>query len=130
MPTARLYNHDRPHEALELAVPAARYRLSTRCFPAHLPSAEYDQCELVRSVKSKGEITFLNRFYYVGRAFTGLSVALRPTATDGVYRLCYAAFTLGLIDCSKPSDLPKGHYHSVDPFPPNVLPSSRDTCYP
>jgi transposase InsO family protein len=126
----RLYNHDRPHEALDLAVPASRYQPSPRPMPAHLPVAEYDQDELVRPVKSKGEITFLNRFYYIGRAFSGLNIALRPTATDGVYRLCYAAFTLGLIDCSLPSDLPKGHYHPLLPPTSNVLPSSRDTCYP
>ena len=118
----RLYNHDRPHEALDLAVPASRYQPSTRAMPAHLPVAEYDHDELVRPVKSKGEITFRNRFYYVGRAFAGLYVALRPTATDGVYRLCYAAFTLGIIDCSAPSELPKGHYHLLLPPIPNVLP--------
>ncbi len=126
----RLYNHDRPHEALGLAVPASRYRPSARALPEHLPVAEYDLGELIRPVKSKGEITFRNRFYYVGRAFAGLHVVLRPTASDGVYRLCYASFTLGLIDCSKPSDLPKGHYHPIDPYASNVLPSSRDTCYP
>ena len=116
----RLYNHDRPHEALDLAVPASRYRPSTRAMPAQLPVAEYDQEELVRPVKSKGEITFRNRFYYVGQAFAGLYVALRPTATDGVYRLCYAAFTLGLIHCSLPSTLPKGHYHRLLPPSTNV----------
>ncbi|MFH1500071.1 MAG: IS481 family transposase [Verrucomicrobiota bacterium] len=112
----RLYNHDRPHEALDLAVPASRYRPSPRPLPTRLPIAEYEPGELVRPVKSKGEITFRNRFYYVGRAFAGLPVALRPTATDGVYRICYAAFTLGLIDCSIPSDLPKGHYHPINPY--------------
>jgi hypothetical protein len=34
---------------------------------------EYDQDELVRPVKSKGEITFLNRFYYIGQAFADLA---------------------------------------------------------
>lgn len=119
----RLYNHDRPHEALDLSVPASRYHPSTRAMPAHLPVAEYDQDELIRRVKSKGEITFLNRFYYIGQAFAGLDLALRPTATDGVYRVCYTAFTLGLIDSSLPSDLPKGHYHRLLPYPSNVLPS-------
>src|SRR5690606_18934723 len=78
----RLYNHDRPHEALELAVPASRYRPSPRPWPSRLPVAEYAPGELVCRVKSKGEITFRNRFYYVGRAFAGLPVALRPTAQD------------------------------------------------
>ena len=109
----RLYNHDRPHEALNLAVPASRYRPSARTLPRVLPSVEYGAHELVRPVKNKGEITFRSRFYYVGRAFAGLPVALRPTATDGVYRVCLAAFTLGLLDAASPSDRPKGHYHPL-----------------
>jgi transposase InsO family protein len=119
----RLYNHDRPHDALNLSVPASRYRPSPRPLPQRLPVAEYEPGELVRPVKSKGEITFKNRFYYVGRAFAGLPVVLRPTSTDGVYRLCYAAFTLGLIDTAMPSDLPKGHYHPLSPYPSKLSPS-------
>ena len=111
----RLYNHDRPHEALDLATPASRYQPSTRTLPQRLPEPEYEPGLCVRTVKSKGEITFKNRFYYVGRAFTGLRLVLRPTATDGLFRLCYAAFTLGLIDSSKPSDLPRGNYHPLHP---------------
>jgi transposase InsO family protein len=115
-----LYNHDRPHEALGLAVPASRYRPSLRTFPSTLPAIEYSTDELVRSVKSKGEITFRNRFYYVGRAFAGLPLALRPTATDGCYRVCFAAFTLGLIDCSQPSNFPRSHYYPLRPDSPKV----------
>jgi len=118
----RLYNHDRPHEALALKVPASHYRPSGRTMPSHLPVAEYASGELVRLVKSKGEITFRNRFFYVGRAFATLPVALRPTAQDGLFRLCYASFTLGLIDCRSPSSLPKGHYHPLAPHSKNVLP--------
>src|SRR5207244_3740267 len=102
--------------ALDLAVPAARYRASARSLPARVPEAEYAAGELVRPVKSKGEITFRNRFYYIGRAFAGLHVALRPTATDGNYRVCYAAFPLGLVDLTTPTTRPKGHYHPLEPL--------------
>jgi transposase InsO family protein len=111
----RLYNYDRPHEALDLAVPATRYRASARALPQQLPPVEYAAHELVRPVKSKGEITFRSRFYYIGQAFAGLPLALRPTATDGVYRVCLAAFTLGLIDCAKRTAQPKGNYHPLLP---------------
>jgi transposase InsO family protein len=116
----RLYNHDRPHEALDLAVPATRYRPSTRALPSSLPPIEYDAQEVVRPVKSKGEITFANRFYYIGRAFAGLPVALRPTARDGFYRICLAAIPLGLIDCTAPTDRPKGNYHALLPLTSKV----------
>ncbi|MFT3870550.1 MAG: IS481 family transposase [Nibricoccus sp.] len=108
-----LYNYDRPHEALDLAVPASRYRPSSRRMPARLPIAQYEASELVHLVKSKGEITFQNRFFFIGQAFIGLPVALRPCAAHGIYRVCYAAFTLGLIDLSKPTNLPKGCYHPL-----------------
>jgi transposase InsO family protein len=111
----RLYNHDRPHEALGLDVPASRYQPSVRPLPARLPLATYEPGVAVRPVKSKGEITFHSRFYYVGRAFTGLPVALRPTASDGEYRVCYAAFTLGRIDLHALNDRPKGHYFLLLP---------------
>ena len=116
----RLYNYDRPHEALDLAVPATRYRPSARTLPLALPAVEYGAHELVRPVKGKGEITFRNRFYYVGQAFAGLCVALRPSATDGVYRVCFAAFSLGLIDCTQPADRPKGHYYPLQPMSQKV----------
>ncbi len=116
----RLYNHDRPHDALDLAVPASRYRPSARPMPSRLPLAQYDCGELVRVVKSKGEITFRNRFFYVGRAFIGLPLALRPTSTDGQYRLCYAAITLGIVDCLSSSQRPRGHYHPITPYLPKV----------
>jgi transposase InsO family protein len=112
----QLYNHERPHEALGLAVPAKRYRPSARAFPQVVPLAEYPAGECVRAVKAKGEITFANRCYYIGRAFAGLPLALRPHQRDGVYRVCYAAFPLGLIDLTRRPDKPKGHYHPLLPL--------------
>jgi hypothetical protein len=98
----RLSNHDRPHQALDLATPASRYPPSP---PGTLPERplepEYELGLCVRTVKSKGELPFKNRFYYVSRTFTGLPLVLRPTATDGLFQLCYAAFTLGLIGSTK-----------------------------
>jgi transposase InsO family protein len=119
----RLYNHERPHQALALAVPASRYRPSPRSLPAHLPFPEYDLGELVRTVKTKGEITFLNRSFYVGQAFIGLPLALRPMASSGIYRFCFSSFSLGLIDLSSPSPLPMGHYHPLFPLDKNCYPS-------
>ena len=115
------YNHDRPHDSLNLDCPAQHYHPSTRAMPSALPRAEYDSSDLVRRVKSKGEITVRNRFFYVGSAFYGLDVALRPTATDGILRVYYAAFPLGLIDCKTPTRLPKGSYHPLvaDPLDAN-----------
>jgi transposase InsO family protein len=113
-----LYNHDRPHEALSLAVPAARYQPSARSLPAQLPKIEYEPGALVRRVKSKGEITFANRFYCIGEAFHGHELALRPTAKDGVYRVCFGSIPLGAIDLTAPNDRPKGNYFPLFSYQP------------
>ena len=118
----QLYNHDRPHEALQLDVPAKHYRPSPRNLPAHLPIAEYASDELVRTVKQKGEITFRNRFVYVGEAFAGLPVAIRPHSHPDHYRVCYAAFTLGLIDLQREKTIPKGNYHPLIANDPKCYP--------
>jgi transposase InsO family protein len=107
------YNHHRPHEALGMLTPASRYQPSLRSFPEPLPNLDYDERELVRTVKSKGEITLANRFFYIGRAFRGLPLALRPTSNDGLHRVCLAAITVGFIDCNHPVDRPKGNYYPM-----------------
>jgi len=98
----RIYNHDRPHEALELAVPASRYCPSKRTVPPLLLPILYDSSTIVRRVKSKGEITFRNRFFYIGKAFYGFAIALHPSVTDGLYRVAFGAITIGQIDLRVP----------------------------
>jgi hypothetical protein len=61
-----------------LAVPTTRYQCSQRPLPARLPASAYAPGELTHTVKSKGDIPFKNRFYYIGRAFIGHTLALRP----------------------------------------------------
>lgn len=85
-----VYNEERPHEALELDVPASRYRVSRRAFPASLPSAEYDEGVEVRAVDSAGRISFRGCRFRVGKAFSGDRVGLVPADDDGVGRVFYA----------------------------------------
>lgn len=109
----RLYHCDRPHQALGDAVPASRYRVSPRAWRA----AESDFCSgpgtIVRQVKTKGEITFSNRFFYLGQAFAGHQIALEPTAQAGVYAVRFHPYAIGQIDLSTPASKPKGHYYPM-----------------
>jgi transposase InsO family protein len=116
----QLYNHDRPHDSLGLAVPADLYRPSSRSLPRQLLPIEYAQGSLTRRVKSKGEITFQNRFFYIARAFIGFDVALRPTATQGLFRVAFAAIPIGSIDLNQPNDRPKGICFSMIPYSQKV----------
>jgi transposase InsO family protein len=94
-----IYNHDRPHEALDQEVPASRYRPSTRSMPERLPQVEYDEREIVRSVPTtKDYISFKARHWKVPQAFRGERVAIRPLSTDGQYGIFFAAHQIAKID--------------------------------
>lgn len=80
-----VYNHERPHEALNLAVPASRYRPSPRAFPEIIAPYDYAPADHVRRVQDKGLVYFLGKTLTVAKAFKGKAIALRPTANDGVF---------------------------------------------
>ena len=92
------YNHERPHEALDMATPAERYRPSPRSFPEVLPAVEYAPSDQVRKVDSDGFISFKNRPWRIGKAFCGQPVALRPTAVDGVFSVHYCSHEIATLD--------------------------------
>ena len=59
-----MYNHERPHAALDLQMPANRYRPSLRAMPDRLPEVEYDEHEIVRTVPgTKDYIRFKGRLW-------------------------------------------------------------------
>lgn len=99
------YNLQRPHQALQLAVPASRYQPSERVFPAQLPQIEYLAEDQVRLVRTKGEVKFKGKLYYVGQAFGGLPVAFRPTNQDGHFDLFFSWKKIGWLDLHDPLTL-------------------------
>lgn len=80
-----IYNHERPHEALDFKTPIERYKASKRSFPETLPSIEYDSSDIIRKVCQRGCVSFKNKQFRVGKPFRGHSVAIRYTTTDGVF---------------------------------------------
>jgi len=94
----RVYNHERPHEALNLQTPASRYCPSLRSYPEGLPAISYPDSELIRKVGPAGYISYCGDRYQVGRAFTGDPVALRPTETDGVLEVFFCRHRVAKID--------------------------------
>jgi hypothetical protein len=93
----QVYNHERPHEALDLAVPATRYQPSPRALPATLPEASYPTGALVRRVRDGGRICFQGRRFRVGQAFDGLPVALTPVE-DGQYVVSFCEQEIARLD--------------------------------
>jgi transposase InsO family protein len=94
----RIYNSVRPHEALDLAVPASRYVPSARAFPEILAPVEYGPDDQVRKVCHEGRISYHGRTGKVGQAFAGEKVAVRPADTDGMMNVFYCHQQVAEID--------------------------------
>jgi transposase InsO family protein len=93
-----IYNTERPHEAIGMAVPASRYQVSSRRFPETLPEPEYRPDDLVRKVQKNGDLHFKGRILDLPKALVGQRVGLRPTLTDGVWEIIFAAHRIAQVD--------------------------------
>jgi len=96
-----VYNYERPHEGIGMAVPGDRYTPSTRPYPEVLPPIEYAPGDHVRKVQDKGRISFRGRSFRVGRGFIGEPVALRATAHDGIWEVYYCAQRVARLDLTE-----------------------------
>lgn len=74
------YNHHRPHEALGQQMPARGYQPSPRSWPSPLPALSYPPTWSLRRVRPHGEIKWQGRLRFVGRAFVGQTLGLKPSA--------------------------------------------------
>jgi transposase InsO family protein len=93
-----IYNHQRPHQAIDLATPGERYRPSCRSFSQTLPPIEYGPDDLVRKADKEGDISFKNRRIRLGKPFRGEPIALRPTTQDGVFSIHFCTHQIGTVD--------------------------------
>ena len=84
-----IYNFERPHEGIGMAVPADRYQPSSRSFPDPLPPINYPDHYQVRKVQQNGILHFQGHELRVPKVLIGEPVALRPTTTDGTWTLLY-----------------------------------------
>lgn len=77
-----IYNEERPHEALDMRVPAELYDFSPRRLPEELPEHEYGDDREVRSVRRDGSIKWGGGYVFVGEAFRGERVALKEVGEE------------------------------------------------
>jgi len=94
----QVYNEERPHEALADQPPRTHYQISGRPYPSRIPDPDYDTDEIIRSVQSKGHISWNGRHWRIGEAFSGQRVAIRPTGTDGLFRVVFYNQEVARID--------------------------------
>jgi transposase InsO family protein len=93
----RIYNEERPHEALRMEVPSSEFAASPRPFPEKEPVIEYDTHLEVRLVSKQGYIKFDAHRLFLGEALSGERVALEPV-DDGIWSLQYSRFELARFD--------------------------------
>jgi putative transposase len=92
----REFNHERPHEALGQKPPATLYVASSRSYPCALREPDYGPDQVVRRVRSNGEIKWRGQRIYISEALIGEPVALAETA-HGAWRVCFGDVELGFI---------------------------------
>jgi transposase InsO family protein len=94
----KIYNFERPHEALDLKPPGSRYSPSRRSFTETPTETAYRPGDVIRKAQEGGWISYLGREYKLGRAFKGQSVALRATDTDGLMEVFFINTKIATLD--------------------------------
>ncbi|MCI0555863.1 MAG: IS481 family transposase [Anaerolineae bacterium] len=83
------YNHERPHQALDMQIPSSRYQPSPRTFTGSFPPIEYEAGDILRKTDCLGKLQYQGRKFRIGKAFKKSLVALRPTEIDGVLNVFF-----------------------------------------
>ena len=97
-----VYNCERPHEALNMEVPANLYQVSQRPFSEKLEEIQYAPEDIVRKVQAGGIICFHGGEYKIPKAFRGERVALRPNPQeDGVMDVFFCKQKIANISLKK-----------------------------
>lgn len=96
------YNNVRPHMALNLEVPASRYKPSKRQYPSHIEEWEYSKDLKIHNVKASGYITIRSQGYFLSEAFGNKQIAIRESSKGAhLINLYFRQFKIGQIDVEK-----------------------------
>lgn len=98
------YNHERPHESLEMATPASRWLPSRRVYDPKPKSWEYPEDSWVLRVGVNGGLHLLGGRWEVSRALAGQYVALERSGERILVRYCRT--TVRELDLAKGRSLP------------------------
>jgi putative transposase len=88
------FNHERPHEALDMRTPAACYEPSPREMPNTLPPLAYPDRFEVRDVSANGGIRWNSQWVNVSITCAGEYVGLEEI-DDGVWNVHFGPLKLG-----------------------------------
>ena len=93
----RIYNEERPHEALGQVPPATIWKPSPRAYPSRIEDPVYRPDHAVRRVRSNGEIKWGGELVFISEALTGELVGVAETEV-GDWIVRFIDVELGIID--------------------------------
>ena len=91
------YNNERPHEALNLDVPAKHYKPSKRIYIDKINEPEYDSGRQLRKVNFKGYVSIRRKRYYLSEVFIGKYLEISEKDNNRI-SLNYGNFQIAEID--------------------------------
>jgi len=113
------FNHERPHQALDMQTPASRYRPSARCYQG-LDELEYPFHDWTAIITTCGRICWNRRKINVSQVFAGQKVGVKQVS-EHIWLVTFMDYDLGYFDdetCRlEPID---------NPFGPKLLPMSPE----
>jgi putative transposase len=113
------FNHDRPHQALDMGTPASRYAPSTRPYQG-LAELDYPFHDWTAVITTCGRICYQSRKINVSQVFAGQKVGVKQV-DEHIWLVTFMHYDLGYFDdetCRlEPID---------NPFGPNLLPMSPE----
>lgn len=92
------YNHVRPHESLDMEVPASRYRVSRREYVSKVPRWDYAPGVEVRKVDVNGRLSFRGIEWRIGKPFIGRAVGIARSPTADAYEVLYRHQWIGRLE--------------------------------
>lgn len=101
-------NRQRPHEALAQRPPVRLYRKSPRPFRRGLTPTAYAAGWAVRRVRPHGDIKWQGRLRFIGRAFVGQRVGLKPVAPS-VQEVFLAQDLIGVLHATDAAGMRPAH---------------------
>ncbi len=113
------YNHERPHQALDMATPASCYTPSSRGYRG-VEDLDYPFLDWTAVVTRCGRICYQRRKINLSQVFAGQKVGVKQTA-DHVWLVSFMEYDLGYFDDETCRLEP-----IEDPFGPRLSPLSPE----
>ena len=95
------YNNERPHHAIGMEVPAARYRTSMRPYTEIIREWEYPEGHEIRSVKVNGYFQLHGQAHFLSEAFGEKKIGIKKSQEERCYDLYFRQFHIGRINTEK-----------------------------